>query len=116
MDAITSLRRDTEFFFTVARIFADAVGATMTQLGNIKYIPAQERLSSYLLAETQDMGREMVIKTMRRQIADEIGMSIRTLQRCIDSFVEQGYIGLFHGKICLTAAQRQRLLTEMAEA
>lgn len=30
MDAITSLRRDTEFFFTVARIFADAVGATMT--------------------------------------------------------------------------------------
>lgn len=52
MDVITSLRRDTEFFFTVARIFADAVGATMTQLGNIKYIPAQERLSSYLLAET----------------------------------------------------------------
>lgn len=77
MDVITSLRRDTEFFFTVARIFADAVGATMTQLGNIKYIPAQERLSSYLLAETQDMGREMVIKTTRRQIADEIGMSIR---------------------------------------
>ncbi len=106
------LRRDTEFFFTVARIFADAVGATMTQLGNIKYIPAQERFSSYLLEETREMGREITIRTTRRQIADEIGMSIRTLQRCIDGFAAQGSISLVHGKIHMTAEQRRRLLED----
>ena len=58
------------------------------------------------------MGKETTIRTTRRQIADEIGMSIRTLQRCIDGFTAQGYISLVHGKIHLTAEQRQRLLED----
>lgn len=69
------------------------------------FIEARERLMMYLIRKyTQKMpaGKILVLKSSRDQMADEIGISIRTLNRSIKKLEQDGLIWIQKGKVTVT--------------
>lgn len=66
------------------------------------FIEARERLMMYLIRKyNQKMPatKTLVLKSGRDQMSDEIGISVRTLNRCIKKLEQSGVIQLQKGKV-----------------
>ncbi len=69
------------------------------------FIEARVRLMMYLTrkyGQKMPDGKMLVLKTSREQMADEIGISVRTLNRSIKKLEESGLIHLKKGKVLIT--------------
>jgi len=54
--------------------------------------------------ELEESGRAVLRKT-RQQISEEIGMTVKTINRALTGFCENGWMSSLHGKITLNAEQ-----------
>ena len=88
------MKIDSAFAVAVARQLASKMYPTSNENGRIKFQPS--------------LGRQ--------QIADDIGTSVKTVNRGVTKLKEAGLIGLLHGKITLTREQQVRIQEPFASS
>ena len=106
------LHGDVEIALLLARLVAAKFYPTSNNNGTIKFIPALQKLESYLLQAYESTAAnrtKFILHKGRQQIADEIGTSIKTVNRCTNELKTAGFISLLHGKISINPAQQQKL-------
>ncbi|WP_196594169.1 Crp/Fnr family transcriptional regulator [Pectinatus sottacetonis] len=96
------LRTDTFLINMTTQLMAKKIYPILNENGNIKYIPVEEKLITYLFKHRTMYNKDMfIIKQKRQQIADELGTTVRTINRYINKFKETGIISILHGKILI---------------
>ena len=104
------MRMDSEFALTVAQMLAAKMYPTSNEAGRVKFLPSLERLHSYLIKRLGTMEADtFILHTSRQQIADDIGTSVKTVNRGVAKLKEAGLIGLLHGKISINKEQQKAL-------
>lgn len=111
------MQLDNHFSFAVARLLAAKMYPTSNENGRIKFQPSLERLQHYLLKRLGDIDTDLfILHTSRQQIADDIGTSVKTVNRGVTKLKDAGLISLIHGKIAIDKAQQEALReTKFAE-
>lgn len=83
---------------------------TSNENGQIKFQPSLQRLQEYLVKRVQlSPSERFILRTSRQQIADDIGTSVKTVNRGVSKLRDAGLITLLHGKISISAEQQQKL-------
>ncbi|SFT83836.1 CRP/FNR family transcriptional regulator, cyclic AMP receptor protein [Selenomonas sp. GACV-9] len=104
------MRMDSEFALTVAQMLAAKMYPTSNEAGRVKFLPSLERLHSYLLKRLGTIETDtFILHTSRQQIADDIGTSVKTVNRGVAKLKESGLISLHHGKITINKEQQKAL-------
>ncbi len=107
---------DNDFALAVAQQLAAKMYPTSNEAGRIKFLPSLHRLHSYLLKRLGDIETDLfILHTSRQQIADDIGTSVKTVNRGVIKLKEAGFISLLHGKITLDKKQQQMLKETFSE-
>ena len=104
------MRMDSEFALTVAQMLAAKMYPSSNEAGRVKFLPSLERLHSYLIKRLGTIEADtFILHTSRQQIADDIGTSVKTVNRGVAKLKEAGLIGLLHGKISINKEQQKAL-------
>ncbi len=110
------IQNDASLGLLLARLIAEKSYPTSNENGRFKFLPGIQKLQDYLLRRYEpDNNRLFLLREDRQQIADEIGTSIKTVNRAVAKLKADGLIGLQHGKITLTAEQKSKLQIELDE-
>ena len=104
------MRTDNDFAVAVAQLLASKMYPTSNEVGRVKFQPSQERFEEYLAKRLGDIETDLfILHTSRQQIADDIGTSVKTVNRCVTKMRDEGGLSLLHGKITLNREQQERL-------
>ncbi len=107
---------DNDFAVAVAQLLAAKMYPTSNEAGRVKFLPSLDRLHSYLLKRLGDIETDLfILHTSRQQIADDIGTSVKTVNRGVVKLKEAGLISLLHGKITMNKDQQQALKDTFTE-
>ena len=110
------MRIDNDFAVAVAQLLAAKMYPTSNEAGRVKFLPSLDRLHGYLLKRLGDIETDLfILHTSRQQIADDIGTSVKTVNRGVVKLKEAGLISLLHGKITMNKEQQQLLKDTLAE-
>ena len=110
------MRIDNDFAVAVAQLLAAKMYPTSNEAGRVKFLPSLDRLHGYLLKRLGDIETDLfILHTSRQQIADDIGTSVKTVNRGVVKLKEAGLISLLHGKITINKEQQQMLKDTLAE-
>ena len=108
------LREDNAFAIRVAELLAIKMYPTSDENGRIKFLPSVLRLENYLLRRIGGVDTDLfVLHTGRQEIADDIGTSVKTVNRGVTKLKEAGLIGLSHGKITISREQKMKIAEEL---
>ena len=101
---------DNDFAVAVAELLAAKMYPTSNEAGRVKFQPSQERFEEYLAKRLGDIETDLfILHTSRQQIADDIGTSVKTVNRCVTKMRDDGDLALLHGKITLNRDQQEKL-------
>lgn len=104
------MKTDNDFAVAVAKLLAAKMYPTSNEAGRVKFQPSQERFEEYLAKRLGDIETDLfILHTSRQQIADDIGTSVKTVNRCVTKMRDDGDLALLHGKITLNREQQARL-------
>lgn len=103
------LREDGAAAYEIACLIARKSYPTSNMAGGIKYTTTEQRLAAFLLRRLSGMTGNIRLSSSRQEIADEIGTSVKTVNRTIAKMREEGKIDILHGKLVVTEEQRQAL-------
>lgn len=104
------MRCDSEFALGVAQMLAAKMYPTSNEAGRVKFQPSLERLHTYLIKRLGTIETShFILHTSRQQIADDIGTSVKTVNRGVAKLKEAGLISLHHGKITISKEQQKAL-------
>ena len=104
------MRSDNEFALAVAQLLAAKMYPTSNEAGRVKFLPSLERLHAYLIKRLGTIQTDLfILHTSRQQIADDIGTSVKTVNRGVAKLREAGLISLNRGKITINEEQQQAL-------
>ena len=107
---------DNDFAVAVAQLLAAKMYPTSNEAGRVKFQPSQERFEEYLAKRLGDIETDLfILHTSRQQIADDIGTSVKTVNRGVVKLKEAGLISLLHGKITINKEQQQALKDSFTE-
>jgi CRP/FNR family cyclic AMP-dependent transcriptional regulator len=110
------MRIDNAFAVAVAQLLAAKMYPTSNEAGRVKFLPSLDRLHGYLLKRLGDIETDLfILHTSRQQIADDIGTSVKTVNRGVVKLKEAGLISLLHGKITINKEQQQMLKETFTE-
>lgn len=82
------------------------------QFYSSKYILLRYILSGISCAELERGGTAVLRKT-RQQISEEVGMTIKTINRTLNGFCESGWVSICRGKVVLDREQHSRASREL---
>ncbi|MDL2213968.1 Crp/Fnr family transcriptional regulator [Clostridia bacterium OttesenSCG-928-O13] len=118
-DFKNALDEDAAFMRHVVEQMSVALYETSYQRGQNRYQTSLQRLCRLLLRE-QSMARAtqgpVRISVTRAQMASELGVNVKTINRGVSALLEEGLIGLSRGKITLTEKQVEKLKQHVEEA
>ena len=108
------IRSDATLGLLLARIIAEKGWDSSDKQGMVKYLSGEAKLKSYFVSIMQEtIDDPHLIREDRQRIADEIGTSVKTVNRSIQKLKEAGLLDLKHGKVLMTQAQAAKLAEEM---
>ena len=104
------VQSSTAMALLAARIVAEKMYPTANEHGTIKFVPGRQRLVEYLVHSCPPDARiPFLLRKKRQDIADAIGTSIKTVNRCVAELKAAGSISLVHGKISISRTQHAAL-------
>ncbi len=103
------LREDGRAAYEIACLIARKSYPTSSATGGIKFTSTEQRLAAFLLRHLSGMTGDIRLASSRQEIADEIGTSVKTVNRTVMKLREEGKLGLLHGKLVVTEEQREAL-------
>jgi len=84
--------------------------------GEVLYYPSEFVVGDYLIRTYDDLEGETVrIPYGRQEMGDRLGLSVRTVNRCIKVLKDEGLVNIEKGKIRLDRAQHARLCRKIEE-
>ena len=108
------IRSDATLGLLLARIIAEKGWDSSDKQGMVKYLSGEAKLKSYFVSIMQEtIDDPHLIREDRQRIADEIGTSVKTVNRSIQKLKEAGLLDLKHGKVLMTQAQAAKLAEEI---
>lgn len=111
-DFLDWFERDVYFSSTLAKTLAKKFYPTIYRNGAVFMNSAMYSLVGFILQSIEDdikQDRIGVIRKKRQHIADELGISLRTVYRVIKELKEDNLIQVIKGKIHVTKDQYERL-------
>ena len=101
------LRADIRLLRYVSEGIANKLYRTSYHSGERMFYSTKYVLLDYILNEYRKSGmQEFVVKKTRQQMCEEIGLSVNSINRLLNSFRQEGLIVMNHGKIAMGPAQR----------
>lgn len=108
------LESDPRLLLMTARILAKKMYPTSAQNGIVLFRPGISKVQSFIIntyREKSPDGGALLIAQKRQQIADEIGIGVKTIHRSIQKLKQDGLITLRKGKIHITNDQYLKILS-----
>lgn len=105
------MRRDGKALFMRAQIFAKTLAQEISNERKYLLLNGRDRLVLYLTqayAKWEGEG-EYVLKKTQAQLAQRIGMNVRTVQRSIQKLEADGFVSCPGSKLCISREQYERL-------
>lgn len=105
------MRRDSGALFMRAQTFARTLAQEISNERKYLLLNSRDRLVLYLTKELEkwEGEGEYVLKKTQTQLAQRIGMNVRTVQRSIQKLEADGLISCRASKICVSRKQYERL-------
>ena len=107
------IEADAGVLLQVARGLAKKMYPTSSEMGNIMFQSSKSKVEYYLAKYCNQKIKDselLKVEKNRQEIADEIGSSIKTVNRNIKKLKEEGLVSVKKGKIFVSKAQHQRLM------
>ncbi|MDE5939033.1 MAG: Crp/Fnr family transcriptional regulator [Lachnospiraceae bacterium] len=105
------MRRDSKALFMRAQIFAQTLAQEISNERKYLLLNGRDRLVLYL---TQAYGKwggegEYILQKTQAQLAQRIGMNVRTVQRSIRKLEADGFVSCRGSKLCVSQKQYEKL-------
>lgn len=111
------LQRDIRLLRAVSRHVAAKLYCSSYNRGERLFYSAKYVLLKYLVrqAEAQGAGTagQVVLNKTRQQISEEVGLTVKTINRTITQFVKDGVLSIRRGKAAFSAEQYHRAQREL---
>lgn len=106
------IKSDPVFLMAVTKILAKKMYLTSSENGTVIFFSGVRKLQNYIVNYCRErMDREVVlINRNRQQIAEEIGTSVKTVNRCVEKLKAGGFLMLKRGKIYINKDQYTNML------
>ncbi|WP_346354029.1 Crp/Fnr family transcriptional regulator [Azotosporobacter soli] len=106
------LKLDAEFLLTVVGVLAKKMYISSFEAGEIKFFSGIRKLQAYIVkyCRTIKEDEQFLINKKRQQIADEIGTSVKTVNRNIEALKESEMLSVKKGKIYITKEQYAKMV------
>lgn len=114
-DFIKWIRVDHDTLMLVARVLAKKLYPASYENGNVLFSSGISKVRSYIIKyyrKKAEIGGMLVIHENRQQIADELCISVKTINRSIKKLKEEGMVAVKKGKICISKEQFSLLQAE----
>lgn len=103
------IKKDVHFLRLVAQKVAMKLYRSSSNRGAKLFYPPHFLLLDYLIQSAQHQqlqkGETLIIKKTRQELYEEIGVSVKTLNRTIPKLKQDGVISIIRGKIAMTYDQ-----------
>lgn len=113
------IAQDNNFLRRVAGKVAFKLYRSSYQQGEKLFYPPTFLLLNYILKYAAGEGIEgrpgVLVHKTRQEIYEELGMSVKTVNRTVSKLKEAGLVSIRRGKLAMTAEQYRRGLTELKE-
>ncbi|AJQ29107.1 Crp/Fnr family transcriptional regulator [Pelosinus fermentans] len=100
----------------ISQILAKKMYSTASKTGTANFLSGIRKIQTYIIKyyqENQGNIDVLLIDKKRQQIADEIGVSVKTINRCVDKLNSAGLVFVRSGKIYISKGQYANLLLEI---
>lgn len=114
---LSALKNDSNFLFKVSKKMAGKMYQESYRLGDDLYKQGADKLKVYLVKsfKAQNSNDELVILKTRQVIANEVGVSIKTINRSVKRLKDQTKLSIVGGKIHISLAHYQQLVIDLAD-
>jgi CRP/FNR family cyclic AMP-dependent transcriptional regulator len=110
------IQHDPHAAIILLKVLARRLHAASSRAGERIYFPSIYLLKKFLLKEYAEADQENLrINQTRQQIADSLGISLRSVQRGVDDLKQNKLIRVAKGKIEIDRAEYQQVLDTMEE-
>lgn len=100
---------DNRFLRYITKDIARKLYSASYSRGERQYYSVRYLVLKHLMAQTRDRlaqgAAQVVIKQTRQQIAEEMGLTAKTLNRTVKELKDRGMLGIQKGKVTVTASQ-----------
>lgn len=105
------MKRDGNALFMRAQIFAQTLAQEISNERKYLLLNGRERLMLYLTQAYRkwEGEGEYVLQKTQAQLAQRIGMNVRTVQRSIQKLEADGFVSCHGSKLCVSREQYERL-------
>jgi len=103
---------DQKILMVVCKGLAEKMYPTSNENGTVMFLSSRSKVQSYIVKnyrERQKMVEPFLLDKTRQQIADEIGISIKTVNRCVEKLKAEGLVFIKRGKIYINKEQYTKL-------
>lgn len=107
--------QDPLILMAISKIIAKKLYLTSSQTGTVKFYSGIHKLQAYIIRYCSNIKAEetFLINRNRQQIADEIGTSVKTVNRSIQKLKANGLLLVKRGKIHISTDQYTNMLAEI---
>jgi CRP/FNR family cyclic AMP-dependent transcriptional regulator len=109
---------DHAILLRISQKLAKKMYSTASKTGTANFLLGIHKIQAYIIKYYQEKQSDievLLIDKKRQNIADEIGVSVKTINRCIDKLNRAGLIFLRRGKIYISKEQYAKLLRVIKE-
>lgn len=103
------MERDPHLVREMARKVAGKLYQSSYGRGKELFFSSPRRLMEYLFRETAGAAELVRLSATRQQMAEELGMSLKTVDRTVSKLRQEGLLTVQRGKICISSDQRERM-------
>lgn len=94
----------------IAQLVSQKMYPTSNNNGIIKFMSSRQKIIFYLFEQYIQQDKDyFLLSKNHQQIADEIGTSVKTVNRCLNWLKAENIISIIHGKITIASTQIERL-------
>lgn len=109
------IRMDSRVIYVVSKMLTKKLWEA-SQVGRKRlFAPALVQMMMYFTHDFENSGEPYCCTKTRQQIADETGLSVKTINRNIKALSEEGYITLNKGHVYVNREQNEKMLSYIAD-
>jgi len=111
------IKNDANAAIILLKHLAKRLNSETQKAGTQLYYPTSHLIKQFIIDQYESSGKQVHrITAKRQQVADELGISIRSVDRSIRILKEQGFIHIVKGKMEVNESEYHALITSIEES